>query len=66
MKRITKEEFIKDYCTNSKMTREYYDSRFVALQCNCGSASCRGWATIYNQKECIATHNELYGPKAKK
>lgn len=58
MKRITKEEFIEDYCANSKMTREYYNARFVALQCNCGNASCKGWTTIYNDKESVKRHKE--------
>jgi len=57
---ISKEKFIKGYCEISNITREMYDKYFVALPCNCGDESCRGWATISNNEESVKLHLEFH------
>ena len=54
--RMEKEEFIKNYCEKSHLTRKEYDKDYVALPCNCGNPDCKGWATITKTGLAIKTH----------
>lgn len=56
---MTKDEFEIEYCKSSDITKEYYDSQFVTLPCNCGEEECSGWACVTNSKLSIGWHNEL-------
>jgi hypothetical protein len=57
---MTKEEFILGYCNRSNITIEQFNDTFVALPCNCGDDSCRGWAVINNSKICIDAYNKTH------
>jgi hypothetical protein len=51
------EEFISRYCTNSKISRENFDRRFVCMACTCdGMEEIPHWAAIHNSPESIEAH----------
>jgi hypothetical protein len=60
MSRITEEQFIEGYCARSGMSWEELKEGLVVLPCNCGDASCDGWAMVGNHPLNIQAHNELY------
>jgi hypothetical protein len=62
MSEITKEQFINNYCSKSRMTREQFDKNLVALPCKCDSEDCKGWAAVFNDEMSVKIHFELYGP----
>lgn len=57
---MTKEEFINQYCKDSKITTEELLKYSVVLPCNCDYDACQGWAVIRNDERLIKFHNELY------
>ena len=57
---MTKEEFIDHYCGKSKILWDELKDDLVALPCDCGDRTCKGWAMVTNNQRAIDTHNELY------
>lgn len=54
---MTREEFERDYCERSDITREYYAEHFLTLPCDCDNEDCKGWACINNDEISIHAHN---------
>jgi hypothetical protein len=59
---MTKEEFEKGYCERSEITIDEYhdDYNLITLPCNCGNATCEGWAAVDNRELAIKAHKDLY------
>lgn len=60
---MTKDEFEKQYCKNSGMSKEEYDQHSITLPCQCEADDCQGWASVTNKPLFIKIHNELYGSR---
>ena len=60
MIKMSKEEFLKQYCEKSKIKEEVLLKSQVVLPCNCNYGNCKGWALVSNNKISIKAHNELY------
>ena len=58
---MNEEEFIKKYCYDSNISREFFDKHLVALPCSCGWERCKGWAAVSIDPDSIRRHKELYG-----
>lgn len=60
---LSKKDFIKGYCEQSKITRELFNAYLVALPCACGDKTCQGWAAVVNKPDSIRWHQEFDAPK---
>ncbi len=43
---VSRQQFIDEYCSASKVTKEWLEQRRDIVSCECGDASCRGWQVI--------------------
>jgi hypothetical protein len=61
--KITKEEFITQYCENSKFSRAFFDKWYEAKPCpdNCDYEDCEGWGAYINQERLEEEFTELIG-----
>jgi hypothetical protein len=57
---MTKNEFIKLYCKESKITEKELLKNQVVLPCKCDQEGCNGWAVVCNEKILINAHLFLY------
>ncbi len=46
----TAEMFVYDYCTRSKVTREFFENLYVVVSCTCDYEGCRGWASVSHEE----------------
>ena len=53
---MTQTEFITGYAERSGLTREQYDSQYVALPCDCPDEDCPGWASVRRRPDAILEH----------
>jgi hypothetical protein len=60
---MTKDEFITAYCERSDITRQWYNTYYIALPCTCGDSMCDGWGTVRNRPEDITHHLFFFGPE---
>ena len=60
---MTKEEFIDQYASESRIPKERLLKYVIALPCDCAADECEGWAMVANNEASIKIHNELYLPK---
>lgn len=65
---ITKEQFIREYLSESGMTRDYFNDEFTVVPCQCGHPNCFGWSLVnyedlfYNMEldDCFISINNFH------